>query len=201
MLGPALLVCPITEPIRFAPGSAPITDHPGTRQVYLPAGSDWYDFWTGRRHHGGSTIAADAALGIVPLFVRAGSILPLGPAVEHTGASAVGPLELRVYPGANGAFELYDDHGDGYGYDRGESVTTQLRWDDVAATLHLGSRLGSYPGMPPSVSASVVAVSPGIGVGHSIAVAGRQVHIGPQQSAIALRGGQQHGPPMADRTL
>lgn len=168
MLGPALLVCPVTAPYRYGPGSRPLADPgapPPTREVYLPAGTDWYDFWTGQRYSGGRRITATAPLGILPLYVRAGSILPLGPLVEHSAASPLGPYELRVYPGADGTFSLYDDAGDGYGYERDEVAVTGLRWDDATATLHIDETRGSYR-RPDPVQAGIVRVAVGVGVGH-----------------------------------
>ncbi|MGV8976620.1 MAG: TIM-barrel domain-containing protein [Cellulomonas sp.] len=165
MLGPALLVCPVTHPIHHGPDSEPLTGVPLTRRVYLPAGCDWYDFWTGRRHLGGQTIDADASLDRIPLFVRAGSVLPLGPVVEHTGQDPHGPVELRVFPGADGTFELYDDAGDGYGYEGGELTTTLLDWSDATRTLTIGDRTGSYPAMPDRRRFAVVVVGEGAGVG------------------------------------
>jgi alpha-D-xyloside xylohydrolase len=113
----------------------------------LPAGSDWFDFWTGQRHPGGRSVERDYALDEFPLFVRAGSVVPLGPVVEHTGEQPDAPWEIRVYPGADGAFMLYDDDGETYRYERGERATTALRWDDARRTLHVGARQGRYPGM------------------------------------------------------
>ena len=184
MLGPAIMVCPVTEPMWFGPGSQPIVGDRASRRVYLPSGTDWYDFWTGTRHRGGQTIDADAPLDLIPLFVRAGSILPLGPFVEHSAAAPGGPLEIRVYPGADGSFELYDDSGDGYRYEQGEHATSWLRWDDSSSTLHLSSRDGSYAGMPPSVSVVVVTVGVGRGVGHEVC-AGFPAVIGDQPVTVA----------------
>ncbi len=184
MLGPALLVCPVTEPMWFGPRSEPLSGG-HTRRVYLPAGTDWYDFWSGNRYDGGQFVDADAALHIMPLFVRAGSILPLGPVVEHTAASADGPLEIRVYPGAEGVLELYDDAGDGYGYEHGEHSTTLLQWDDDRATLTISARAGSYPAMPPTRVASVVAVKAGHGVGHRVVV-GSPARLGDEAMTVRL---------------
>ncbi|HQF39256.1 MAG TPA: DUF5110 domain-containing protein [Opitutaceae bacterium] len=86
----------------------------------------------------------------MPLFVRAGSILPLGPVVQHTGEQPAAPLELRIYPGANATFSLYDDDGETYAYEHGERATCELTWDDAARTLRLGARHGSFPGMTPT---------------------------------------------------
>lgn len=113
----------------------------------LPAGSDWYDFWNGQRHAGGRSVERDYALDEFPLFVRAGSVVPLGPVVEYVGQHPDAPWEIRVYPGADGRFTLYDDDGETYRYERGERATTALRWDDARRTLHIGARQGRYPGL------------------------------------------------------
>jgi alpha-D-xyloside xylohydrolase len=113
----------------------------------LPAGCDWFDFWTGQRHAGGRSIERDYALDEFPLFVRAGAIVPLGPVVQHTGERPDAPWEIRIYPGADARFTLYEDDGETYAYERGEHATTALHWDDARRTLHIGARQGRYPGM------------------------------------------------------
>ena len=119
-----------------------------TRQVtLLPGGCDWFDFWTGRRHTGGQRVTRDYTLEEFPLFVRAGSIVPMGPAVEYTGERPDAPWEIRVYPGADATFTLYEDDGETYRYERGEHATTMLRWDDARRILHIGARHGRYPGL------------------------------------------------------
>ena len=165
MLGPALLVAPVTHPVWFGPGSTPLTGTSASRPVYLPAGCDWYDFWTGQRHAGGRSVEAAAPLERIPLFVRAGSVLPLGPDVQHTGQDPYGDLEVRVYPGADGAFDLYDDAGDGYGYEDGEAAWTPLRWDDAAGELVVGERAGSFPGTPSERGIALVVVDAATGAG------------------------------------
>jgi alpha-D-xyloside xylohydrolase len=122
MFGPALLVAPVTEQ-----GST-------TRPVYLPAGTDWYNFWTNERVHGGQTITVAAPIDTIPLFVRAGSILPLGEPVESTNEKQA-IAKLRVYPGADGNALLYQDDGTTYDYEQGKSEITHLHWDDAAAKL------------------------------------------------------------------
>ena len=117
--GPALMVCPVTHPMYYDQGSTLLHGIPRTRPVYLPARIDWYDFWAGRRYAGGQTIEAAAPLDILPLFVRAGSILPLGPVVQHTEEQLDAEWEIRVYPGADGAFDVYEDAGGGLGYQTG----------------------------------------------------------------------------------
>ena len=134
MLGRALLVCPVTEPMYFDRGSVPL-EREKTWTCYLPAGCDWYDFWTEERHAGGQTVTVDAPLDRIPLFVRAGSILPMAEGLQYADQKPEGPLEVRVYAGADGAFELYDDAGDGYGYENGEYTLTRLQWNDAAGQL------------------------------------------------------------------
>ncbi len=151
MFGPALMACPVTKP-----GAR-------TRTVVLPKGTEWIDFWTGTRHQGGATIVSDA-VDKLPIFAKAGAILPYGPSVQNAGQSQ-DPTELRVYPGADGAFTLYDDEGDGYAYEKGAYATIELRWNDKARTLTLGRRKGTYPGMSPSRRFRIVPVRPGSGVG------------------------------------
>ncbi|MCF7220381.1 glycoside hydrolase family 31 protein [Marilutibacter chinensis] len=113
----------------------------------LPAGTDWYDFWTGQRHAGGASAARRYAIDEFPLFVRAGSIVPLGPLVQHVDEKPDAPYEVRIYPGADGRFTLYDDDGETYAYENGEYATVALAWDDARRALRIGARKGSFPGM------------------------------------------------------
>jgi alpha-D-xyloside xylohydrolase len=152
MFGPALLVSPV------------LTEHATSRSLYLPAATAWYDFWTGDRSAGGSSITATAPLDRIPLDVRAGSILPLGPVIEYAG-QATDPIELRIYPGADGNFTLYEDEGDSDRYGKGAHATISIHWDDATRTLTIGDRQGSYTGMPSNHIFNVVIVSSGHGVG------------------------------------
>jgi alpha-D-xyloside xylohydrolase len=135
MLGPALLVNPVYE---YAARS---------RSVYLPAGTDWYDFYTGEKHSGGNTVDAVAPLSRMPLFVRAGAIVPVGPAIQHTGESLNAPVLLNVYTGADGSFEIYEDDGLTSGYEEGQWSRIPMRYDDAAGILHIGKRVGGFEGM------------------------------------------------------
>jgi len=122
MFGPAFLVAPVTEQ-----GAT-------VRDVYLPAGSDWYNFWTSERRRGGQTIKVNAPIDTLPLFVRAGSIVPLGEVIEHTGIPQK-LTELRVYAGADGSFDLYEDDGTTYAYEKGDFKLTHFKWDDANRKL------------------------------------------------------------------
>jgi len=130
MFGPALLVAPVTEQGRTS------------RTVYLPAGTDWYNFWTNERVHGGETITVNAPIDVIPLFVRAGSIIPMGTVVESTN-EVQKIAKVRVYAGADGDFNLYRDDGTTYGYEKGEYEVSRLHWSDAAAKLtHTGAPVG-----------------------------------------------------------
>ena len=148
MCGPAFLVCPVYRPMAYGPGSRPLNDVPSTRRVYMPAGADWFDLWTDEVVRGGVEVEAAAPMDRIPVFVRAGSIVPMGPDRDHAGVAPDAPLELHVYPGRDTAFTLYEDAGDGYGYEAGEFATVELSWNDGARRLTIGQRIGAYPGMP-----------------------------------------------------
>jgi alpha-D-xyloside xylohydrolase len=152
LFGPALLVNPVTEPKATS------------RHVYLPDAT-WFDFWTGASQPGGHSIEATAPLERIPLFVRAGSILPLGPDVEYASEKPADPLEIRVYRGANGSFTLYEDEGDAYNYEKGVYATIPFSWDDASQTFTIGERKGSFPGMLAERTIHVVFVSEGHGAG------------------------------------
>ncbi len=153
MFGHAILVSPV------------ITRGATSRQVYLPPGQDWYDFWTGQRVAGGQTVEAAAPIDSMPLYIKAGSILPMGPVVNYAMEKPDAPLELRVYRGHDGAFTLYDDAGDGYNYEKGEYTEIPIRWNESSGKLILGARQGSYPGMAKNREFHIVWVRGGHGTG------------------------------------
>jgi alpha-D-xyloside xylohydrolase len=155
MFGPAFLVAPVTEP-----GAR-------DRTVYLPQAAAWYDFWSGMRVSAGQTIPAAAPLDRIPVYVRAGSIVPLGPVVED-GNEEVDTLEVRVYPGADGDFEWYCDAGDTYDYEKAHRRIVRMHWDDSGRALQMEEALGDYPGMPGKVAIHLVVVSEGHGAGAEV---------------------------------
>ena len=118
-----------------------------TAVKYLPKGATWYDFWTNKPYKGGQKITLETTFDRVPMFVRAGSILPLGPEMQYVGEKDWSQLELRIYPGADGNFLLYEDEGDNYNYEKGQYSTIAFQWNDRTRTLTIGDRQGSYPGM------------------------------------------------------
>jgi alpha-D-xyloside xylohydrolase len=138
---------------------------PMLRRVYLPAGTDWYDFWTGERFAGGRTIDSPAPLETMPLHVRAGSIVPFGPHLQYASEKPADPIELRVYRGADGRFELYEDEGDGYAYEKGVFAVIPIEWSEARRTLTIAARRGSFPGMLERRSFHVVFVGQDHGAG------------------------------------
>jgi alpha-D-xyloside xylohydrolase len=153
MFGPALLVSPVTE--------AKATE----RRVYLPKDTTWYDFWSGQKIQGGVHVQAAAPLDRIPLYVRTGSILPLGPPEQYADEKVNGPIELRIYSGKDGSFTLYQDEGDNYNYEKGQHATVPITWSDSEGTLTIGARTGTYGGMPNEITFNIVWVRPANGVG------------------------------------
>lgn len=152
MFGPSMLVSPVTQPGAIR------------RDVYLPRERGWINFWSGKREAGGRTISADAPLDQIPLFVKAGSIITLGPDEQYADQLS-GPIELRIYTGADGATTLYGDDGATYDYEKGQYATTLIRWNEATRTLTIGPREGIYENEPARQIFRVVWVRQGHGVG------------------------------------
>ena len=130
LFGKNILVCPVTHPMCYGVNSKKIENPITTRRVYLPAGNDWFDFYTMERFTGGAWIDVPLSLDKIPLFVKAGSIIPMTDSVRNTAQSGKMPVHYRVFPGANAAYTLYEDAGDGYAYERGEFKKTEIFWDE-----------------------------------------------------------------------
>ena len=156
MFGPAFLVNPVTTP-----GAT-------SRSLYLPHGS-WFDFWTGKKLDGGARIEASAPLSTMPLYVRAGSIVPMGREMEYATQKPADTVELRVYPGADGAFTLYEDENEGYGYEQGAFATITFNWRDKNHNLGISAQKGSFPGALKKRVFNIVIVGEGVGAGEAAA--------------------------------
>ena len=176
LFGPSILVNPVLEP------------DAATRHLYLPK-SPWYDFWTGKAIEGGKSIDAEVSIETIPLYIRAGSIVPMGPDVEYAAEKPADPIELRVYPGANAAFTLYEDENDTYDYEKGVYATIPITWDDATKTLSIGDRKGNFPGMLATREFRIVFVRDGHGAGigpsaqpdRIVRYSGKTVTVTPQQ--------------------
>jgi alpha-D-xyloside xylohydrolase len=150
MFGPALLVSPVYEY-----GAK-------TRDVYLPAGASWYDLYTSSKVEGGKHVSAAAPIDRIPVYVRAGSVIPIGPEIQYTNEKPDAPITLYVYTGHDGTFTLYEDSGNDYGYEKGEFATVQLSYDDNRGELKIGARKGEYPGMVGKRTFNVRWITPGV---------------------------------------
>ena len=137
MFGPAFLVNPVTA------------YRARSRQVYLPAGAKWCDFWTNHSFGGGQAVTAAAPYDAIPIFVRAGSIVPMGPELQYTAEKPADPISLYIYPGADGEFSLYEDDGLTNAWEKGEFSLIRLHWNDQSKVLTIGKRKGSFASMLP----------------------------------------------------
>jgi alpha-D-xyloside xylohydrolase len=156
MFGQSLMVSPVTKP--------------GLKEqaVYLPAGALWYDFWTGKAEDGGRSITTATPIDILPLYVKAGTILPWGPKVQFAGEKKWDNLEIRVYPGTDGNFTLYEDENDNYNYENGKYTEIRFHWDDKSRTLTVGKRNGSFTGSLVNRKFNIVLVTQSKGTGEQI---------------------------------
>lgn len=154
-------------PAMFKLEKEPVTT-PKVKEVYLPAATIWYDFWTGKTYEGGQRVTFDAPIDIIPLLVKAGAIIPMGPFVQYSTEKPADPIELRIYPGANGSFQLYEDENDNYNYEKGIYSTIDFTWDDASRTLTIDERKGEFPGMLKNRTINVVLVSEKSGCGLEI---------------------------------
>ncbi|MCX6872881.1 MAG: glycoside hydrolase family 31 protein [Verrucomicrobia bacterium] len=160
LFGSALMVCPVTRPMYYQRNSAALDDVPKCREVYLPAGRGWYDFWTEQTYPGGQTITAAAPLETIPIFVPMGSILPMSPVMQHVDEMPDAPYEIRIYRGAGGVFCLYEDAGDDYDCEQGCFSIVTLTWDDARGELRLSARAGTFAALQAAREYQLVFISP-----------------------------------------
>ena len=146
LLGPSLLVCPVTKPMYYGPGSSTLQGKE-QRDVYLPEGCEWFDFWSDALFDGGQSIAAAAPMEQIPLYIPAGSILPLGPVSQYVDEDPAATLSLHVYPGRDVVWGWYEDAGDGYQYESGAFCVVLCSWSEAERTFTAAGRIGSFPGL------------------------------------------------------
>ena len=171
MFGKAFLVTPVTKNMYVFSDKEQWKDpyedfsKTGTQDVYLPKGTKWFDFWTGEALNGGQMVTKEVPIDIIPLYVRAGSIVPFGPKVQYSTEKKWNNLEIRIYPGADGEFVLYEDENDNYNYEKGVYSTIKFTWDDANRTLNIADREGTFPGMLKSRKFNIVVVDKENGTG------------------------------------
>lgn len=167
LLGHSFLVKPVTDNLYTWKDEkknghtyyADVTKASSPVKVYLPLGAKWYDFWTNECYNGGSEVMKPCPIDIMPVYVKAGSIVPFGPAVQYSSEKKWDNLEIRVYPGTDADYTLYEDEGDTYNYEKGAYSTIAFHWDDAAKTLTIGDRNGSFKGMIKDRKFRIVIVS------------------------------------------
>ncbi len=169
MFGRSLLVCPVTNSMYTKDGKEDFSIVK-SKEVYLPKGCDWVDFWTGEKLAGGQRINKECPLDIIPLYVKAGSVMPFGPKVQYASEKKWDNLEIRVYEGANGEFTLYEDENDNYNYEKGLYSTITFSWNNAGKTLTIGERKGSFPGVITDRKFNIVLVTKDKGTGTGNAV-------------------------------
>ncbi|MDP4184922.1 MAG: glycoside hydrolase family 31 protein [Bacteroidota bacterium] len=150
MFGRSILVAPVTEPMYISKQDDKVVEdfsQVKTHKVYLPEGSVWYDFWTGEKHQGGQTLDRKAPIDIMPLYVKAGSILPFCPKVQYAAEKKWNNLEIRIYPGVDSMFTLYEDETDNYDYEKGKYSEIPMKWNEKTHSLTIGDQKGMFPGM------------------------------------------------------
>ena len=175
MFGKSLLVCPVTTAmyskiIIQGNDTTNVEDYSTIKndQVYLPTGAKWIDFWTGIKYSGGQVLSKKTPIDIIPLYVKAGSILPIGPKVQYATEKNWNNLEIRIYPGADGEFTLYEDENDNYNYEKGMYSTITFTWDEAQNVLTIHDRKGAFPGMLKERTFGIVLVTAETGTGIDI---------------------------------
>lgn len=156
MFGPAFLVNPVTQQL-YTGANAVSGDK--TRKVYLPATTKWYNFWTGEVTTGGQSVDAAAPIDILPLYIKAGSVVPMGPEMEYATQKPADKIELRIYPGADGQFKFYEDENDNYNYEKGKFATFTLTWKDKTHQLLISDTKGQFTGMLKNRTFNVILVN------------------------------------------
>jgi len=191
LFGSSIMVAPVTDPMYVREviqrgDTLMVEDFSRVQSdsVYLPAGTEWYDFWTGEKLAGGKSIEKQTPLDIIPVYVKAGSVIPFGPPVQYAQEKAWDNLEIRIYAGADGTFVLYEDEFDTYNYEKDMYATIGFVWDDAAQKLTIEERKGSFPGMLENRTFSIVKISgdktrayPPVEYDHVVTYTGEKIEI------------------------
>lgn len=177
LLGRALMVCPVTDPMYYGVNATTLEGVARSREVYLPRGQSWYDFWTGEKRQGGEWVTVDAPLERMPLFARAGSILPMTEVMQYVDEAPDAAYEILVYTGCDAGFVIYEDRGDGYDYEQNLCCQIALQWSEEAQELVIGTREGSFPEMVRERVYRIVFVGDGKREAHALTYRGDEVRV------------------------
>lgn len=184
LFGKSVLVSPVTSPMYIKPvvnGRDTVYAEDFSKikikETYLPAGTGWYDFWTGDYYSGGTMIKKETPLDIIPLYIRAGTVLPMGQEVQYATEKKWDSLDIRIYPGATGSFVLYEDENDNYNYEKGAFSTIKFSWNDKKKQLEISDRTGSFPGMLESRTFNLVMVTGKLMEAKPVTYSGKKITI------------------------
>lgn len=157
------------------------------QSTYLPSGTKWYDFWTGTVYKGGRSVTKEYPLDIFPLFVKAGTILPMGPSIQYANEQSADPVEIRIYKGEDASFVYYEDDGETYDYEQGKYATIEFTWNDQSNTLDISDRKGNFPGVQKDKTFHIVVVDETNGIGvNSSATPSKQINYSGEALQIKL---------------
>lgn len=181
MFGKSLLISPVSVPMyvkerKTQDGTVMEEDFSSVKnkETYLPQNTVWYDFWTNEKMNGGTYVKKETPLDILPVYVKGGSILPVGPKVQYATEKRWDDLELRIYPGADGSFVLYEDEFDNYNYENGAYTEIPIGWNDRSGILTIGARKGKYNGMIQSRTFTIVLP---VGTKKTITYSGKKISV------------------------
>src|ERR1039457_1324471 len=179
MFGPGLMACPVTRPMYYDRNSEPIVGADKSRLVYLPSGTGWDDFWTETWFPGGGRVDNPAPLEVIPVFARAGAIVPMSPVMQYTDEVRDAAYEIRVYRGADGVFPVYEDEGANYNYESGRFSIVMLRWSELDGELIIAARAGDFEGMVTSRQMNIVFISESGRKSRSVVYNGEEIRVRP----------------------
>lgn len=166
---------------------APVTKYQAREwSVYLPNGIDWYNFWTNEYIKGGQTIISKSAVDEIPLYIKAGTILPFGPKVQYATEKKWDNLEIRIYPGEDGEFMLYEDENDNYNYEKNRYSIIRFKWSDKTKVLTIEDRAGSFQGMLKSRVFKIIVAGPDKGIGDSFGGPGKNISYSGKKIVLKL---------------
>ncbi|MDD4116091.1 MAG: glycoside hydrolase family 31 protein, partial [Massilibacteroides sp.] len=199
MFGRSILVCPVVDPLYTKEKAVKTDEQSGWNkqdsndlaygwpavnwsekkqyEVYLPTGTQWYDYWTNEKLDGGQKIKADAPISHSPLYIKMGSILPLGQDLQYVNEKVWDNITLFIYPGANASFTLYEDEGDNYNYQKGQYTEIPMTWDDKSRTLTIDGRKGSYPGMLTERKFNIVVITTIKNINKTVTYTGKSIKV------------------------
>lgn len=185
LFGPAFMVCPVTTPMYYDTNSTPLPNVPKNRPVYLPTSGQWYDFWTETVYEGGESITANAPLDTIPLFVPAGSIIPMTQVMQYVDEIPSAPYEIRIYRGQDGDFTIYEDAGDTYDYEQDAFVLIHLLWVEKLGQLTIFDRKGSFPELVLERQYNIIFISKQGRETKTVLYSGKQIQISATKYTIS----------------